>query len=47
MTALLKTFHRRGRARTEMTVELRCADRVVARFHGDYVAVRLSAGERV
>jgi thioesterase domain-containing protein len=47
LARLLKTFHRRGRARTEMTVELRCADQVVAQFRGDYVAVRLAAGEKV
>ena len=47
LARLLKMFHRLGRARTGMTVELRCADQVVARFHGDYVAVRLSAGEKV
>ena len=47
LARLLKTFRRRGRARTEMVVELRCADQVVARFRGDYVAVRLAAGERI
>ena len=47
LARLLKTFHRLGRARTEMTVELRCAGQVVARFRGDYVAVRLAAGENV
>jgi thioesterase domain-containing protein len=47
LARLLNTFHRRGRARTEMTVELRCADQVAARFHGDYVAVRWAAGKKV
>jgi thioesterase domain-containing protein len=47
LARLLKTFHRLGRARTAMSVELRCAGQVVARFHGDYVAVRLRAGEKV
>jgi len=47
LARLLKTFHRLGRARTGMAVELRCADQVVARFHGDYVAVRLRAGEKI
>jgi thioesterase domain-containing protein len=47
LARLLKTFHRLGRARTGMIVELRCAGKVVAQFHGDYVAVRLKADEKV
>jgi thioesterase domain-containing protein len=47
LARFLKTFHRLGRARTEMTAELHCGNQLVAKFRGDYVAVRLEAGEKV
>ncbi|QNM95415.1 YiiD C-terminal domain-containing protein [Chitinimonas koreensis] len=36
----VRQFERRGVARLVVAVELHCADEVVARFRGDYVAVR-------
>jgi len=35
-----RTLGARGRARLELAVEVRCADRLVARFRGAYAAVR-------
>lgn len=39
-TQFARTLERRGRARLKLDVEVRVSDQLVARFRGEYVAVR-------